>query len=693
MEFLQRTPFFRLLLPFVSGIILYQYIQVVDWLLYSLLGLSILLIVISFFIKVPKNQFNLRWIFGVGIFGFLFIVSSVLCRWNDVNDAFSHLHKKGIYQVQLTSAPIAKANSIQCKVAVLKCFDKDKWLPAKGKAILYFQKDNAASALLFGDKLMVNAEFTSPPNAQNPSGFDYAAYLHRQGIAGTSYISSGSWTKIETDLSFSIFREADKWRNYLLNIYRSFSIKADEFAVLAALTLGYTDDLQPDLRQSYSATGAMHILSVSGMHVGVVYVVMAFLLSFLDKNQRLKVFKTILIALFLWGYAFLTGLSPAVIRATLMFTFVAIATCFERKSLMYNTIFMSILFMLLVNPNYLFDVGFQLSYAAVLSIVFFQPAVSRFYNPQTKITSFLWSLFSVSIAAQLGTTPITLYYFQQFPNYFLLTNLVAIPLSTVVIYLAIALLLVSPIPYVSSFIAAALNGSLWLLNYCIVWIQQLPYSISPLSLNLWQVSFLFTAIFCFSLYFYTKKFAPLFLGLVTVLFACVLNLRTNYDTFTSNKLIVYAGQKATQVNFIYHNQNFVSTTNPIETEKIAKMYWRVNKLSEPQLLSENSWFSDGFVYFKGIRALILNKELLNVKTVSTPLELDYLIVGNALKPKIAQLLENFHPRHIIVDKSISTWYTEQIRKECQQRNIAFYSVAEKGAFVLNNSENFHFISK
>lgn len=686
MDFLQRTPFFRLLIPFVLGIVVYQYCLIAEWVLYSLLFFSFLLLTISSLIKIPKLKYSFRWLFGVGIFVFLFAFSAVLCHWHDKNEEFAHLHKKSIYTVELISAPIEKAKSIQCKVQVLQFLENDRWLPVSAKAIFYMQKEPAASKLLFGDKLMVEATLNPPEKVQNPAGFDYAAYLHRQDIVATCYVAAGTWTKIKTATTFSVFREADKWRNYLLSIYRSFNIKADEFAVLAALTLGYTDDLQPDLRQSYSATGAMHILSVSGMHVGVVYVVMAFLLSFLDKNQRLKILKTIFIALFLWAYAFLTGLSPAVIRATLMFSFVALAVCFERKSQMYNTIFMSIFFMLLVNPNYLFDVGFQLSYAAVLSIVFFQPAVSRFYTPTNKVSRFLWSLFAVSVAAQLGTTPITLYYFQQFPNYFLLTNFIAIPLSTIVIYLAIALLIVSPIPYVSTYVALALNWSLGLLNYCIVWIQHLPYSISPLSLDGWQVVLLFAGLFCFSYYFYCKKFAPLAIGLFTVLVAGLLNLKINYETFSSNKLIVYAGQKTTHVNFIHRNQNFVYSNNIAETQKIAKMYWRNTKLLEPKSVDNVSWFKDGFLIFKSKRIYILNKDLLPLKTISEPMKLDYLIIGNALKPNIKKLLENFYPQNIIVDKSVTAWCTQQIKLECKNRNIDFYSVAENGAFILNIAE-------
>jgi len=466
-------------------------------------------------------------------------------------------------------------------------------------------------------------------------------------------------------------------------VFRKFRIQGDEFAVLSALTLGYTDNLQPDLRASYSATGVIHILSVSGMHVGVVYIVISFLLGFMNKSQGQKIFRALFIMLFLWGYAFLSGMSPAVIRATLMFSFIAIATCFERKTQIYNTIFMSMLGMLLINPNYLYDVGFQLSYAAVLSIIFFKPVIDKIYHPTNLISGFIWSMFSVSLAAQLGTTPFTLYYFQQLPNYFLLTNFIAIPLSTIVIYLAMALLFVSFIPYLSVCIGFLLNGSVWLLNFVIVTIQHLPYSVSHISLDIRQSAVLFLAIFCLSGYYFNRKFAPLIVGLISLLITCIFSFLVNYQTLTTKRMIVYAGQKTTHISFINRNQNKVFTTDSTEIKRIANAYWQNQKLQQPIFIHRNKWLMDGYVCYEGLRILVLTQNLLNVKTTSKPLELDYLIIGSRLKPKMLQLLECVHPHKIIVDKNISKWYTENIKQICRIKKIGFYSVAEKGAYILN----------
>jgi len=631
---------------------------------------------------MPKWQYQFRWLFGCGIFVFMFSLAYLLCREHEKTELFDHLHQKGIYRIELTSSPVEKAKSYMCQVDILRFFDSS-WKPAHGKAILYFQKDQAASELLFGDRLFIEADFAPPQKPLNPDGFDYAVYLKRQGIGATCYISSGSWQMADKNTSFSILRFADKCRNRLLNIYRKFHIRGDEFGVLAALTLGYTDDLQPDIRASYSATGVIHILSVSGLHVGIIYVVMVFLLGFMNRTHGQKVFKALFIMFFLWGYALLSGMSPPVIRSTLMFSFIAIATCFDRKSQIYNTIFMSMLCMLLYNPGYLFDVGFQLSYSAVLSIVFFKPIVDKVYNPTNRIIRFIWTIFSVSLAAQLGTTPFTLYYFQQFPNYFLLTNFIAIPLSTLVIYLAMGLLFLSFMPYLSVLLGYLLKWSVLLLNYVIVTIQHLPYSVSHISLDIRQSLVLFVAIFCLSGYYFSKKFASLLVGLVALLLTCLFNLQVNYHTLTSRRMIVFAGQKNTHVNFIDRNRNYVYSTDSLEIEHIAKAFWQNQMLEKPVVLHKNNWFSDGFALYEGSRILVLTQDFLKNKTTFTPIQVDYLIIGNRIRPRIEQIMECVRPRKIIIDQSISKWYSENIKRYCINRKIGFYSVAEQGAYILN----------
>ena len=687
MDFLQRTPFFRLLLPLVAGIVLYQYFPLLPtWLIIAAFIVSIGIFIISFLIRDAGKQYAFRWLFGCGVALFLVTLAFVLTTGQGRKSDFDHFGQRTVFRVELTNAPVEKAKSYMCEVKLLQILDSTEWKATKGTAIVYLQKDSVAAGLLYGDRLLVETEFSPPERALNPNGFDYGAYLKRQGIGATSYVSSERWKKTDSNDSFSIFRLADICQNYLLKIYRKFGIEGDEFAVLAALTLGYTDALHPDLRQSYSATGAVHILAVSGLHVGIVYAAIAFLLGFIGRTHRQRILKSILIILFLWTYAFITGLSPSVMRSAFMFSFVAFATCLERRSQIFNTIFMSAFFMLFINPNFLFSIGFQLSYSAVLSIIVFTVPASKVMKTKNKAAHWCWDLFMVSFAAQLGTAPFILYYFHQFPVYFLLTNFVAIPLSTVVIYSAIALLGTSFIPFVSTVVAFVLKWLLVALNSSIVFIQHLPASLAFIAIDSVQMWLLVLMIFMFTAYFFTKQYRMIFIGLSAFLLVCVLNLHAHYQTLTSQKMVIYAGQSHTHVSFINGYTNYVFTTDSLEIERIATSFWQNNKLSAPLYNKiDESWFADGFANFGNKRILILTDNFLKGKTTSSPIELDYLIIGQNVKPNMPQLLQCVIPQCVVIDKGTTKWYSNHIRETCEEKNIVCYEVGEEGAFVLKVS--------
>lgn len=686
MNFLQRTPFFRLFIALVAGIVYFRYFEISTTALIVASFTSATILVASLFLKKTENQFRFRWLFGVGSFMLLFILGYSLSYINESKATFYPLNQQRTFIVTTKSATQEKPKSYRCEVELSKVLINNKWENAQGNAIIYFEKSDKAKQLLINDKLIIRTTFKTPPGKENPGGFDYAAYLKQNGIGATAYINATDWYKTNEQTTFSIVRQANIARAYLLSIYEKHGITDYEYAVLAALTVGYTDDLSPDLRASYSAAGAMHILSVSGLHVGIVYVVIAFLLSFLKKNRFQLLLRAVFIVLFLWSYAFITGLSPSVIRSAFMFSFVAIGTSLERKSQIYNTVFMSAFIMLLIEPNYLYNIGFQLSYTAVLSIVIFQKPFASLLPVRSKLAGWCRDLLTVSIAAQIGTLPFTLFYFQQFPNYFLLTNLIAIPLSSIIIYLAMALLAISSIPVVATTVAFVLKWALWALNFSIVSIYELPYSTSIFTLDFIQMLLFVIAITCITMYFYTKKASSIILGLMAVLGILGISLQVIYSTSQTDKIIVYASQKHTHINFIEKGKNYIFTNNEEELNKIALLYWRQHKIGETKNITETNYFRNNYVFFATKKIAIAKNEFWTKKTLTSPLTVDLLIIGNKLKPKAKYLFENIKPELVVVDKTISAWYTESIRKACAEKSIAFYSVAESGAYVYSKND-------
>lgn len=680
MNFLQRTPFFRIFLALALGILLYQFICL-SKLSLILIGLAALVaIIFSFFIKSPENLFKFRWLFGTGI-ALLLLVLGYWLRLNfDDKNQFTALNDKGIYEVEVVSAPIEKANSYQTKVKLINKVDSISIIPQKGNAVVYFQKTTGFdSTLIIGDKLLVSTEFQTPDGIKNPGGFDYATYLKHQGILATTYVSEGYWKKLNTNPSFSIRRISDRIRNSMLNIYRKFGIKGNEFAVLAALTLGYTDELKPELRQNYSNAGAMHILAISGLHVGIIFVVLNFLLKFMNDTKKKKIIKSVVIIGFLWFYAFITGLSPAVFRATIMFSLVSAAGFLDRKSQIYNTIFFSAFVMLLLKPTSIFEVGFQLSYVAVLSIVFFQPRISKLFYTKNNILKWSWNLIAVSIAAQLGTAPFALFYFHQFPNFFLLTNFIAIPLATFIIYAAIALFIFSWVPGLSLLIAIVLKGLLTALNFSIQAIQGLPLAISSISLDIKQVVFIFIGLIFLVRYAQSKRFTPLFIGLFSIFLVVATFAVKRYSSLTAQKMILFSSYNVPIINLLDKDKNYVITTDSLMAAKTAGNFWKTNFINPPTYIQTYN----GFFTFKQKKFFILMDNSWNNKIADNPIKIDILIITNKGKPKIKDILENIYPQQIIVDKSISNWYTNQIKETCKTNHIGFYSVSENGAYILD----------
>lgn len=683
MNLLQRTPFFRLLLALVFGIVCFQYFRLPATILLAILIISILISVVLLLIRNPDLQYRFRNLFGVFVLIIFATIGYGVSFLFEYKNQFTELNHRAIYEVELISPPVEKARSHSFRVRLLHRYDSTQMTPVSGKAILYIQKDSLPLELLLGDRMLVDAEFKIPDGVQNPNGFDYAAYLKRQGIGATTYLSTGKWKKTGRNPNFLLKRFANQSRNHLLEIYKKYGIDGSEFAVLAALTLGYRDALDPDLYKLYSHTGAVHILSVSGLHVGIVYGAIMLLLGFLKRTRKEIILKAVISIIFIWAYAIITGLSPSVSRSSLMMTIVAFATCLNRRPQIYNTVLSSAFILLLFNPNVLYHIGFQLSYSAVLSIVAFQKSIYRIYTPSNKLIKGFWGLTTVSLAAQLGTAPISIYYFSQFPNYFLLTNYAAIPLSTGIIYLAIILLFVSFIPIVAGLVGFVLKWLIWLLNRSLEVILTLPGSISVISITDFQLFYIMIAVFLFIAFAYNRRYLSLVGGLTFVLFFVGSFAVRNYKSYQNSRMIVFSDQRSPIINFIDGKKNYVFTNDLVQAFNTADSYWRTSLLNQPEILEKNSWFDDGFAVFRGKRIMILKDDLLRYKRTEKPIEVDYLILTNKIKPRMNEILELVNPQKVVTDKTISPWYTNHVKEICKAKGIEFFSVAESGAYVVD----------
>jgi competence protein ComEC len=323
--------------------------------------------------------------------------------------------------------------------------------------------------------------------------FRFSTYLKGKQIYNRMYIPPYWWKMIKpAEMNFNSY--SITIRNKIDSIYKLCKFPVQEQTVLSALMLGVRTEMSADLLSAYSRTGAMHILAVSGLHVGILYLVLSWILFFM-KGKILEILKGIIIVCCIWFYAFMTGFSPSIERAAIMFSLFAIARQMNDSSTVYNTLAGTALISLLLNPLDIFDIGFQLTYLAIIGIVYFSKKIDYLYSPRNKWAKKLWELLTVSLSAQFLTLPLTMYYFGQFPLYFLITNSIAIPLSFVVMVLGI---LIIPCLYIShtmfSFVAFFLGKSVWLQNMSITKIASLPYASLKCSIPLWGSMLLFCII-------------------------------------------------------------------------------------------------------------------------------------------------------------------------------------------------------
>ncbi|NNE54598.1 MAG: ComEC/Rec2 family competence protein, partial [Flavobacteriales bacterium] len=278
--------------------------------------------------------------------------------------------------------------------------------------------------------------------------------------------------------------------------------------VVAALTLGDKSQLDKDTRNAFAMAGAMHVLAVSGLHVGILFMVIQKLLKPLSRLKNGSWFKTVILIATLWFYATLTGLSPSVLRTSTMFTFIALASHGGRQSNIYNTLAASAFLLLAIDPHLLFNVGFQLSYCAVIGIIWLQPVIYRVWFIKHKVGNWLWQLTSVSLAAQIATFPLGIFYFEQFPNLFLLTNILVIPAATALLICGLGFYASCWIPEVNQLVAWVVDKIAAGMNGGVCWVESIPFSSTQdLYISLGQMALIYAVIISLFLWFEHKKSA------------------------------------------------------------------------------------------------------------------------------------------------------------------------------------------
>ncbi|MFA9370422.1 MAG: ComEC/Rec2 family competence protein [Labilibaculum antarcticum] len=651
-ELLRQNPFLRLLLPLVIGVALSDIIsipQILSWLLVLFGVFGVLLFTL---IAKLRKSYSLRTLFGVFVFTMCFGFGTI--RYNDIqSQMYLPISKsKIILKGKVLDTPIEKGNSFALVFDVQNMKSPDKWKKVSGKAIVYLQKNRKARELRIGDLLVLKAELQRVKNAGNPHEFDYASYLKTQHILYSAYTDSLSWKQIGKGADFSIRALASKWRDHLLVIYRKNGIQNESFDILAALTLGYKTGMDPEIKRAWADAGAMHVLAVSGLHVGIIYMIMNYLLRFLARFKYGRHSRGILLLLTLWAYALLTGMSPSVMRSATMFSFIVVGEMLKRNGSIYNSLAISAFFLLLIDPFLLFTVGFQFSYLAVVSIVFFQPQFDKLIYIGNPILKKLWQLTTVSLSAQIGTFPLAVYYFHQFPSYFLLSGYVVILMAGILIYLSALLLILSPINFLSQSLGWLLRNLVEGMNYLIVKIQALPGSVlRELSLSQYHLILTYFLIFSLiSLISFTSKKA--LLAMIVILICFQLPNTIHAFQIPKKEMLVFHARGHSIVGFVEGEKGLFLVDDKILPKNS-------DRIIQPFVLNENiNEISCDTLKAIDVKAIgrdviaIIGKSNSTLSEMLRIIQPDYIIFRSYGLKSIKMIAKEFPNSKMIIDASI-----------------------------------------
>ncbi len=698
MKVWNQAPLVRLLLPFLAGILLAVYCP---FRMGHLLWCSATVFtVIAATALIPKFSSSYRRSFWFGCFlNFLLIVLAYqLTLLNTQKFSPMHFSKyirdECIVHVRLSDAYIEKEKSVKMVMEILAVKRGEEWIPCIGKALVYIQTDSLALDLNYGEELLLKATFKDVKPPQNPGAFNYQRFLSFHNIFQQTYLKSNGWKSLERNSGNFLMRHSINLRSRLLEIFEQNKLTGDELSVGAALLLGYTDKLDADLVTAYSSTGALHVLSVSGLHVAIVYIVFSWFLFFLNKNKYTRILKAILLLLFLWFYAALTGLSPSVLRAATMFSFIIVAKATNRHTNIYNTLAASAFLLLLINPYLLMEVGFQLSYLAVIGIVYIQPKIYEAFEFDNWLLDQSWNVTAVSIAAQIATFPLGLHYFQQFPNYFLLSNLIVIPISTLIIYVGIALFAFSSLPLFAKYLAVVFSWLIWFLNASVKWIEALPYALlEGISISVLETLLLYGLVILFLTYLSERKYKYLIAVFVLSLILLLSQLKEQGDQLRQRKMIVYSINKTTAVDFIYAKENILLTDSTFAKDKNGLLFhvkhnWWELGMTESTVITGNFQNSmlmvkENFICFLNKRIFILSKDVEFKVALEEKIVLDYLIISKDVRMSVAEMRKHFRTKMIIFDASNPESRIKKWKSECDEIGQDYYSTSDSGAMEID----------
>lgn len=545
-----------------------------------------------------------------------------------------------------------------------------------GKLLLNVHKDTTTLTPKIGEWWYVKSRLLPVPRPKNPYQFDYGAYLNKQEIYGQISVKPQEMMRSDME-TYDVGVWASRFRESVKNSLHTHSFTQKQVAVIEALVLGQRQGIDKEMTSQYAAAGMMHILAVSGLHVGVILLILRFLFGFI-KWQRLQWVKSLLIISLIWGFAIITGLSPSVLRAATMFSFLELGELLGGKRKSQDAVLASAIFLLLLDPLLIYQVGFQLSYLAVIAILWVQPWLASFWSPEVFLLRKLRDVVTVTIAAQLGVMPLSLFYFHQFPGLFIISNVLIIPFLGLILGGGLLVCILSSIHFLPEFVVKIYGGIIDVMNYYIAWVAtQEGFVARHISISATVMVFLY--LFIIATLLLCMKFSKsrlIIASLATIILTGFIVFENNKPT--SQHLAILNKSASTTLAHLQENQLTVYNNDSlyhIHRDSRIKAYQDALKIDTVVQRAHGNYFR-----FKRKEILIVDSlGIYNLEEASP----DYVILTQSPKVNMNRLIERYPNCTIVADGSNYHSYVSRWKVTCRKQKIPFHSTYEKGAFIID----------
>jgi competence protein ComEC len=680
-----EIPFFRYLWFFMIGISLAIGLDLIlHGFFYSLWASNILILTAYLFITKRLKLYQYHYLPTFLIALQFLLTGIILCNSSKEIYQSRHFskHQANHHLVIITEQPKLKGDIARFTVRVKQHVFHQKLQETSGNLLLAMRYDTTKKfPYRYGDLLLIKSKIKETEPAYNPAEFNYKRFLSHKQIYHQSFIHLKETVKLASEKGNPIISFALKFREEQVEKFKKYLAYEDAKAVASTLILGYRADLDPQILQAYANTGTLHILSVSGMHVAIVVLLLNLLFKPLEKLPHGKTIKLTLMLSLIWFYALITGLAPSILRAALMLSLILIAKYQTIKINIFNVIGIAAFVILIINPFNLIDIGFQLSFLAVMALVYLQPIIYQWYQPQNRILDWMWQCASVSIAAQIATTPISLYYFHQFPLYFIISNLyMALP-GLVIMYAGLGFLVIASFSEIlANIFGECLNQIIYFTNKFLILIEQIPHA----TINQIWLHHAETILMYIILLLLLMKFASasLKLKIISILSVVLISIHS-YHTLQhvqQEKIVFFTLRKNTAFAMLKgRTATLFTDLNPDDyTYKFSvKPYLDSCRITKISIINTNNQAHNSIIKIKN-KSLKIMRHLDHDQTKH-----DWLLLSGDKIFDLPQLAKLYETKSFIIDGKNKDYKIENMLEQAQKNRIYPHVLKRKPALEIN----------